>query len=156
MLLRIAFPLFLALGSVKMSHGSTPGTVRVMAKDLIEGGDMMLRGQLCKILQIEVIPDKEIFFIGQGVFTGSTFHDSLEPTDYVEVPEVTRKEFKVVSLDYSSVNLEDKDGAAKNISLEGPLRNRIEKLLEEGHELVVTVVSALDMENVVTFRIGSL
>ncbi|KAI1286634.1 Eukaryotic translation initiation factor 5A-1 [Halotydeus destructor] len=154
MLFRIAFTLFLALGSVKMSHGSDP--VRVMAKDLIQDGHMMLQGQLCKINEIQVASDNEIVFIGQDVFTGSTFHETLKPTDYVEVPEVTRKEFKVVSLDYTSVNLEDKDGVAKNISLEGPLRSRIERLLEQGNELVVTVVSALDMENVVTFRIGSL
>ncbi|KAI1286637.1 Eukaryotic translation initiation factor 5A [Halotydeus destructor] len=156
MSLRIAFTLSLALNFVSVSHGQTPGTKRVMAEDLSEDDHIMLQGHPCKIEDIEVAPQQMITFTGRDVFTNERYAETYFAANYVQVPEVTRKEYTVISISSGNLTLEDKDGAERSITVpEGDIRTNIRIHLDHGHYPVVTVVSALGMEKVVAYRYGS-
>ncbi|KAI1286636.1 Eukaryotic translation initiation factor 5A [Halotydeus destructor] len=92
-------------------------------------------------------------FVGRDVFTNETYEEDFQPHEDVEVPEVTLKEYPVASTGYAHLVLKNEDGNMKSIAVPKiKLWNTIKVHFDFGYNPVVTVVTALGEEKVVSFR----
>ncbi|KAI1286630.1 Eukaryotic translation initiation factor 5A [Halotydeus destructor] len=132
------------------------GTSWVKAEELRKDGHMLIQGHPCKIVDIKIVSEtpESINFEGQDMFTNETYQVTFPAGSDVEVPEVTRIEYLVASIDSNRLVVVEEDGDLKIMALpDSEMRRKIEIHID--YNPVVTVVSALGMEKVVSFRYGA-
>ena len=96
----------------------------------------------------------KVHLVAIDIFTNRKYEDSPPPTHNLEVPNVTRREYQLINIDDGYLNLMSNDGSSKDdVKVpEGELGEQINAQFEEGKDLMVTIVSAMEEEHCLAFK----
>jgi len=105
---------------------------------------------LTKVLQVHLV--------GIDIFTGKKYEEICGSTQNVECPNVSRKEYQLVDIsgegDTAPVSLLLDDGTMKeDLNLPGgELAEQIRAAFDDGQDVMVTVLAAMNKEMIVSFK----
>ena len=128
---------------------------------LKKGGFIVIKGKPCKIVDITTSKagkhgHAKANIVGIDIFTDKKYEDSAPTSHNVEVPNVVRKELSLLDIGKDGfVTLMLDDGTQKE-DLKMPDDPEMAKKLKEdfdgGKDLLLTVISAMGMEKIVSYR----
>ncbi|CAD7971142.1 unnamed protein product [Amoebophrya sp. A25] len=145
----------------------------VAASSLKKPGYVMIKGQPCKILELNQKPkatvkgNDRLHIVGTHVFTGKKYEDTLNLTagtgSQVQVPDVTKEEFSVMDVDGSSVSVLTAQGEMKDDlnlpkgenGLLDEVGEEVKKRFEAGEEFKVVVLGILGQEKIIEVVAGA-
>jgi len=128
-----------------------------------KGGYMMIKGKPCKVLNISVSKTgkhghAKCNFLAVDIFTGKKLEDMVPSTHGTTVPVVTRVEWELLDItDEDFCSLINEAGEQKE-DLKLPdvpeeMAQEIRDAWDEGNnQVMVTVQSAIDIEQIVAFK----
>ena len=96
----------------------------------------------------------KVHLVAIDIFTGRKYEDISPSTHNMDVPNVTRREYQLINIDDGYLNLMSNDGTPKDdVRLpEGELGEQISAAFEEGKDLMVSIVSAMNEEHALSFK----
>lgn len=145
----------------KVDAGSSL-TIPAEAGDIKKNGYMVFNGRPCKVVDYSTAKTgkhghAKASITGIDIFNGKKYEDSQPTSHTVEVPIITRTQWLVMSVDDDSyVTLFDPNGGEPRSDLKLPddtpdderVRNVIQDGLNEGKEIMVTVLSSMGIEKI--------
>ncbi|KAI5993727.1 initiation factor 5a [Pisolithus orientalis] len=134
-------------------------TYPMQCSALRKNGHVVIKGRPCKIVEMSTSKTgkhghAKVHLVGIDIFTGKKLEDICPSTHNMDVPNVVRKEYQVMNIDGSFLSLMDQDNNSKD-DVNVPDSNMgkdIQAAFEEGKELLVTVVSAMGEEQVISYK----
>lgn len=140
-------------------------TVPTQCSALRKNGHVLIKGHPCKIVELSTSKTgkhghAKVKLTGLDIFTGKKYEDVCPSTHNMNVPNVARKEYMVISVDsegYLSV-IDDNGEEREDLKIsENTTPNDIEaveKLIEDAGSgnLTATVIKAMDTEGVMSFK----
>ncbi|KYR01903.1 eukaryotic translation initiation factor 5A [Tieghemostelium lacteum] len=135
-------------------------TYPVQCSSLRKGGFVVIKGFPCKVVEMSTSKTgkhghAKVNITAIDIFTGKKYEEICPSTHNIDVPNVSRAEYIVVDVtDDGFLSLMDSDGAMKE-DLKCPdddLGAQIQKMIGEGKEVSIGVLSALGNEGVVTVK----
>ena len=141
-------------------NSGASNTYPVQAGNLKRGDHVVLKNRPCKIAEISWSKTgkhghAKVHIVGIDIFTERKY-DEVHPSDFnMEAPIVTRREYPLISIaDDGFLTLLLPNGMTKeDLSLpEGELGDKIRCDYDEGKDLLISVLSALNEEGVVAFK----
>uniref|UniRef100_UPI0037E97AAA eukaryotic translation initiation factor 5A-1-like n=1 Tax=Semicossyphus pulcher TaxID=241346 RepID=UPI0037E97AAA len=126
---------------------------------LRKNGFVMLKGRPCKIVEMSTSKTgkhghAKVHLVGIDLFTQKKLEDICPSTHNMDVPRVTRKDYMVIGIADGFLALLDDNGETRE-DLKVPdneLGKEIEKKFEKEDQIMVSVLKALDEEDVVTLK----
>lgn len=96
----------------------------------------------------------KVHLVAIDIFTNRKYEDISPSTHNMDVPNVTRREYQLINIDDGYLNLMSNDGSSKDdVKVpEGELGEQINAQFEEGKDLMVTIVSAMEEEHCLAFK----
>merc|ERR1712054_499385 len=98
----------------------------------------------------------KVHMVGIDIFTGKKYEEICPSTHNMQVPIVTRTDYQLIDVDPDGfLSLLTKDGNTKNdvkLPPDETLAEQIKNDFEDGKDLIVSVVSAVDQEAVVQVK----
>jgi len=139
----------------------------LQAGALKKGGHVLLKGKPCKIIEITVSKTgkhghAKAAITGTDIFTGKKVEDATPTSHNMEVPNVERVEYMLMDIDADSgaVSVLDGGDTKEDLNLPtDPSGNREElcegllKAFDDGKEVLVTVIKAMDQEKIIAFDV---
>ena len=142
-------------------------TYPMSAGDVKKGGLMCIESRPCKVVSIEFHKTgkhghAKATIVGIDIFTHKKFEDSIPASFTIEVPNITRKEYSLFSVDEenfcslldvvsnemrSDIKLPDETEDDESLS------KRIIADLEEGKEMNVTVLGGMGIEKIIDMKL---
>ena len=131
------------------------------------GSLVMIKGNPCKVTAVSTAkPGKhgsaKVILKGKDILTDKVYECTFHAGDMVDAPIVIRKEYTLLNIDDTTLELLTADGEVKSdVSLPEdehlkPTAALIKKIFEEGKkECLVTVISCMEKEVVVDAREGA-
>mmetsp|Transcript_46428 Transcript_46428/g.75784 ORF Transcript_46428/g.75784 Transcript_46428/m.75784 type:complete len:163 (+) Transcript_46428:126-614(+) len=120
---------------------------------------IVLKGRPCKVVETSTSKTgkhghAKVHFVGIDIFTGKKYEDICPSSHNMDVPNVKREDYSVVDIEDGFVSLMDGKGAVKSDLKvpEGEIGDSLKKQFEEGKELVVSVVSAMNEEMILSVK----
>lgn len=94
---------------------------------------------------------------GNDIFTGKKYEDMAPSTHNMQVPVINRTEYQLCDIDEDGfLFLMNDDGEPredlKEDDVDADILKDIKKRLEDGQEMLVTILSAMDVEKVVSVK----
>ena len=127
-----------------------------------KGGYMVFQGRPCKVVDYSTSKTgkhghAKASITGIDIFTGKKYEDSLPTSHNVEVPNIKRSEWTVISVDQDGyLTLMDLQGNTRqDLKLpeetedDSALSERIKNAVEAGKDITVTVMESMKIEKVV-------
>ncbi|CAG8652624.1 5909_t:CDS:2, partial [Dentiscutata heterogama] len=121
-------------------------TYPIQCSALRKNGYVLLKGRPCKIVEMTTSKTGKhghaaIHLVGLDIFTGKKL-------------EGGRTEFQLLNVDDNFLSLMTNDGATKDDVRvpEGELGEKLQADFNEGKELLVTVISAMGEESVISYK----
>jgi len=139
-------------------------TYPMQAGALKKGSYAVLKGKPCKVMEITTAKTgkhghAKANIVGIDIFTEKKYEDSCPTSHNIEVPNVARKEYQLVDIASDGfVSLMTEDGATKEdlkLPTEEDFAEMVAKLkveFESGKDLLITVIAAMGLEKIVSFR----
>ncbi|KIN96254.1 hypothetical protein M404DRAFT_248776 [Pisolithus tinctorius Marx 270] len=134
-------------------------TYPMQCSALRKNGHVVIKGRPCKIVEMSTSKTgkhghAKVHLVAIDIFTGKKLEDICPSTHNMDVPNVVRKEYQVVNIDDSFLNLMGQDNNSKDdVQVpNGELGEEIQAAFEEGKELLVTVVCAMGEEQVISYK----
>merc|ERR1711862_450645 len=126
------------------------------------GSHMLLKGFPCKVVEITTSKTgkhghAKASITGVDIFTGKKYEDSTPTSHNVDVPNVTRKDYTLVSIneeDYVTYMNEDGD-YIEDLKLptdDDDMVNKLKNDLKAEKNLMVSIVAAMNQEKIVGYR----
>lgn len=126
---------------------------------LRKNGHVVIKGRPCKIVDMSTSKTgkhghAKVHLVATDIFTGRKYEDISPSTHNMDVPNVTRREYQLINIDDGYLNLMSNDGSSKDdVKVpEGELGEQINAQFEEGKDLMVTIVSAMEEEHCLAFK----
>jgi len=96
----------------------------------------------------------KVHLVATDIFTGRKYEDISPSTHNMDVPNVTRREYQLINIDDGYLNLMSNDGSSKDdVKVpEGELGDQITNDFEDGKDLMVTIVSAMEEEHCLAYK----
>lgn len=96
----------------------------------------------------------KVHLVATDIFTGRKYEDISPSTHNMDVPNVSRREYQLINIDDGYLNLMSNDGTSKDdVKVpEGELGEQINAAFEEGKDLMVNIVSAMNEEHCLGFK----
>ena len=96
----------------------------------------------------------KVHLVAIDIFTNRKYEDISPSTHNMDVPNVTRREYQLINIDDGYLNLMSNDGSSKDdVKVpEGELGEQINAQFEEGKDLMVTIVSAMEEEHCLAYK----
>ena len=96
----------------------------------------------------------KVHLVATDIFTGRKYEDISPSTHNMDVPNVSRREYQLINIDDGYLNLMSNDGTSKDdVKVpEGELGEQVNAAFEEGKDLMVTIVSAMNEEHCLAFK----
>eukprot|EP01117_Protostelium_nocturnum_P001628 TRINITY_DN11984_c0_g1_i1.p1 TRINITY_DN11984_c0_g1~~TRINITY_DN11984_c0_g1_i1.p1 ORF type:complete len:116 (+),score=30.93 TRINITY_DN11984_c0_g1_i1:156-503(+) len=98
----------------------------------------------------------KIHMVGIDIFTNKKYEDLSPSTHNMDVPNVGRVEYQVLDIsDDGFVSLMLPDGSTKNdlkLPPDEEIANGLKEAFDAGHDINVTVLSALETEQIISFK----
>ncbi|XP_034530217.1 eukaryotic translation initiation factor 5A-1-like [Notolabrus celidotus] len=134
-------------------------TYPMQCSALRKNGFVMLKNRPCKIVEMSTSKTgkhghAKVHLVGIDIFTTKKLEDICPSTHNMDVPNVTRKDYQVCDVSDGFLTLMD-DGGDTREDLRVPdndLGKDIEKKFESGDQFMVSVLKALNEEDVVAIK----
>jgi len=144
-------------------EGGTSGaseTYPMQCSALRKNGYVMIKGRPCKIVEMSTSKTgkhghAKVHMVALDIFTGKKLEDICPSTHNMNVPNVTRKDYQMMSIDDGFASLLDDDGETKDdLKIpEDTVGEEIQKKYDEGESFSVTVLSACGEERIVGTKV---
>ena len=126
---------------------------------LRKNGHVVIKGRPCKIVDMSTSKTgkhghAKVHLVATDIFTGRKYEDISPSTHNMDVPNVTRREYQLINIDDGYLNLMSNDGSSKDdVKVrEGELGDQITNDFEDGKDLMVTIVSAMEEEHCLAYK----
>ncbi|KAF2069582.1 hypothetical protein CYY_009096, partial [Polysphondylium violaceum] len=137
-------------------------TYPVQCSSLRKNGFVVIRGFPCKVVDMSTSKTgkhghAKVNITAVDIFTGKKYEEICPSTHNIDVPNVSRQDYTVIDSSDGYLSLLSADGNMKE-DLKHPedeIGEQITKLLEEGKEPLVSVVSAMGIEGVVSCKVSN-
>ena len=133
-------------------------TYPMEAGQIRKGGMIMIKGRPCKVVDVTTSKTgkhghAKCHFVALDIFTNKKMEELQSSSHNCDVPNVTRTEYTLIDVtDEGFVGLMSEDGDTReDLSLpkyDDDLSRQIQKDFADGKELVVTVMSAMNEEQI--------
>jgi len=134
-------------------------TYPMQCSALRKNGFVVLKGRPCKIVDMSTSKTgkhghAKVNMVGIDIFTGKKYEDMSPSTHNMDVPNVLRQEYAVLNVDDGFLSLMLPSGETKDdVKVpEGELGEQIQGMFDEGKEIVVTVIKALNEEAAIAVK----
>jgi len=139
-------------------------TYPLSAGSLKKGSYVVINGHPCKIVDISTAKTgkhghAKASIVGIDIFTDKKYEDSCPTSHNMDVPNVARKEYSLVDVSPDNfVTLLKEDGTTKEdlkLPDEPEFKDMVDRLVADfkgGKDLLLTVVSALGIEKILSYR----
>ena len=126
---------------------------------LRKNGHVVIKGRPCKIVAMSTSKPgtpghAEVHLGATELLPGRQYEDISPSTHNMDVPNVTRREYQLINIDDGYLNLMSNDGSSKDdVKVpEGELGDQITNDFEDGKDLMVTIVSAMEEEHCLAYK----
>ncbi|CCE63811.1 hypothetical protein TPHA_0F03300 [Tetrapisispora phaffii CBS 4417] len=134
-------------------------TYPMQCSALRKSGFVVIKGRPCKIIDMSTSKTgkhghAKVHLVATDIFTGKKLEDLSPSTHNMECPFVKRTEFQLLDIDDGFLSLMTMEGDTKDdVKLpEGELGDKIQAAFDEGKDLMVTVISAMEEEAAISFK----
>ena len=134
-------------------------TYPMQCSALRKNGFVVIKGRPCKIVDMSTSKTgkhghAKVHLVALDIFTGKKLEDLSPSTHNLEVPVVKRTEYQLLDIDDGYLSLMTMDGDTKDDvkAPEGELGEQLQAAFDEGKDLMVTVISAMDEEAAISFK----
>eukprot|EP01132_Coremiostelium_polycephalum_P002770 gene2770-3444_t len=134
-------------------------TYPVQCSSLRKNGFVVIKGFPCKVVEMSTSKTgkhghAKVNITAIDIFTGKKYEEICPSTHNMDVPNVSRNEYPVMSIEDGYLSLLSSTGEVKeDIKLpEGEIGKEIQDMIDAGKEPLVTVLSALGNEGVVSVK----
>eukprot|EP01009_Symbiontida_sp_KSa7_P000026 NODE_1006_length_700_cov_933.307220_g786_i0.p1 GENE.NODE_1006_length_700_cov_933.307220_g786_i0~~NODE_1006_length_700_cov_933.307220_g786_i0.p1 ORF type:complete len:178 (+),score=48.77 NODE_1006_length_700_cov_933.307220_g786_i0:34-534(+) len=141
------------------AHAGASVTYPQQCSALRKNGHVVIKGRPCKIVDMSTSKTgkhghAKVHLVATDIFTGRKYEDISPSTHNMDVPNVTRREYQLINIDDGYLNLMSNDGSSKDdVKVpEGELGDQITNDFEDGKDLMVTIVSAMEEEHCLAYK----
>ncbi|WVF70168.1 eukaryotic translation initiation factor 5A [Kwoniella sp. CBS 6097] len=134
-------------------------TFPMQCSALRKNGHVVIKGRPCKIVDMSTSKTgkhghAKVHLVAIDIFTGKKMEDISPSTHNMDVPNVRRQEFQLLDIQDGFLNLMDGDGNSKDdVKVpETEIGQQIETDFEAGKDLMVTIISAMDEEQAISYK----
>lgn len=134
-------------------------TFPMQCSALRKNGFVVIKGRPCKIVDMSTSKTgkhghAKVHLVAIDIFTQKKLEDLSPSTHNMEVPVVKRNEFQLLDIDDGYLSLMNNDGDMKEDvrAPEGELGEKLQSDFDEGKELIVTIVSAMEEEACISYK----
>ncbi|KAJ2543836.1 translation initiation factor eIF5A [Coemansia sp. RSA 1933] len=135
-------------------------TYPMQCSALRKGGHVVLKGRPCKIIDMSTSKTgkhghAKVNMTGIDIFTGKKYEDMSPSTHNMDVPVIGRVEYLLMYIDDDFLVLQTLDGSETREDIKAPdneVGEEINRLLDEGREMLVTILSAMGEEHAVSVK----
>ncbi|KAG8908239.1 Eukaryotic translation initiation factor 5A [Tulasnella sp. 403] len=134
-------------------------TYPMQCSALRKGGHVVIKGRPCKIIDMSTSKTgkhghAKVHLVATDIFTQKKLEDICPSTHNMDVPNVRRDEYQLVNIDDGFLNLMTTDGTSKDdVKVpDGDLGAQIQAGFDEGKDLLVTIISAMNEESAIAFK----
>ncbi|KAI6097392.1 eukaryotic translation initiation factor 5A-2 [Pisolithus croceorrhizus] len=134
-------------------------TFPMQCSALRKNGHVVIKGRPCKIVEMSTSKTgkhghAKVHLVGIDIFTNKKLEEICPSTHNMDVPNVSRKEYQLTYIDEGFLSLLNSEGAPKDdVKVpDDPLGKEIRDALDEGKDLLVTVVTAMGEEAAISFK----
>merc|ERR1719157_220415 len=148
--------------AIESADAGASDIIPMEAGSVKKGGHMMIKGKPCKILSISVSKTgkhghAKCNFLAVDIFTGKKLEDMIPSSHGTTVPIVNRSDWEIIDIEDDELTLMDEGGNQKtDLNLPGYPDTMAKEIIDayDGGEnsIIVTVQSAVDIEQVVSFK----
>jgi len=135
-------------------------TFPAQASSIKKGGYCVMKGRPCKVVDTSTSKTgkhghAKCNMTGIDIFNGKKYEEICPSTHNMEVPEVKRLDYQLLDVSedgFASLMLPD--GSTKeDLKLpEGELGTQIQEMLDQGKDIIVSVLMAMDEEQIVSAK----
>ncbi|WFD06903.1 translation initiation factor eIF5A [Malassezia vespertilionis] len=141
------------------AHAGASLTYPQQCSALRKNGHVVIKGRPCKIIDMSTSKTgkhghAKVHLVATDIFTNRKYEDISPSTHNMDVPNVTRREYQLINIDDGYLNLMSNDGNSKDdVKVpEGEIGDQISAEFDEGKDLMVTIVSAMNEEHALSFK----
>ncbi|KAG2219115.1 hypothetical protein INT45_009782 [Circinella minor] len=134
-------------------------TYPMQCSALRKNGHVVIKGRPCKIVEMSTSKTgkhghAKVHLVAIDIFTNKKLEDLSPSTHNMDVPNVTRREYSLINIEDGFLSLMLDDGSTKeDVKVpDNEIGEQIQSDFDEGKELLVTVVSAMNEEHALTFK----
>ncbi|EGG24796.1 eukaryotic translation initiation factor 5A [Cavenderia fasciculata] len=135
-------------------------TYPVQCSSLRKNGHVVINNRPCKVVEMSTSKTgkhghAKVNITGIDIFSGKKYEEICPSTHNIDVPNVSRNEYSVIYItDDSYLSLLKEDGTTKDDLKvpEGEIGENITAAIDAGKDVLVTVISALGEEGVVSYK----
>ncbi|KAK6904130.1 eukaryotic translation initiation factor 5A [Kwoniella mangroviensis CBS 10435] len=134
-------------------------TFPMQCSALRKNGHVVIKGRPCKIVDMSTSKTgkhghAKVHLVAIDIFTGKKLEDISPSTHNMDVPNVKRQEFQLLDIQDGFLNLMDADGNSKDdVKVpDSEVGQQIESDFEAGKDLMVTIISAMDEEQAISYK----
>jgi translation initiation factor 5A len=143
----------------EQAGSGSSATYPIQCSALRKGGFVVLKGHPCKVVEMSTSKtgkhgSAKVNLVGIDIFTGKKYEEFAPSTSNMEVPFVTRNEYPLLNVDdgFLSVMLPSGDTKDDVKVPEGELGEQLKGAFDDGRDLLVTVICAMNEEHALGFK----
>ena len=131
------------------------------ASSLRKGGYILIKDRPCKVIDMSTSKTgkhghAKVNFVATDIFTGKKIETICQSTHNVNVPHVTREEFLLLDIEddgYMTLMVQETGETREDMKLgNSDIEKKIWTKLEEGFELLVTVIFSMGEQAVIDYK----
>jgi len=137
-------------------------TFPLQCSALRKNGYVMIKSRPCKIVEMSTSKTgkhghAKVHMVALDIFTGKKLEDICPSTHNMEVPNVTRKDYQLISVDEGFLSLMDDSGETRDdLKIpEGEIGDQIKEAAELEKDILCTVLSAVGEECVIATKVNT-
>ncbi|KAJ1510153.1 Eukaryotic translation initiation factor 5A [Coelomomyces lativittatus] len=134
-------------------------TYPMQCSALRKNGHVVIKGRPCKIVDMSTSKTgkhghAKVHLVGIDIFTNKKLEDISPSTHNMDVPNVDRNEYQLMDVDGGYLSLLKSDGSTKDdVKVpDGELGQKLVEDFENGKDLIVTVLTAMNEEAAVSYK----
>lgn len=134
-------------------------TFPMQCSALRKNGFVMIKGRPCKIVEMSTSKTgkhghAKVHMVALDIFTGKKYEDICPSTHNMDVPNVKRKDYQLLSVDDGFLCMMDDAGEQReDLKMpEGEIGNEIQTAMDNEKEILCTVLSACGEECVIATK----
>ena len=126
-----------------------------------KGGYIVIKNRPCKVVDVSTSKTgkhghAKCHFVGIDIFTDKKMEELCQSSHNINVPNVIRKEYKLINIEDNYVSLLDENGDSKD-DLQLPndpiiSKNIIDKFEDGNEDIFITTISAMDEEKILSIK----
>ena len=138
-------------------------TYPMQCSALRKNGFVMIKGRPCKIVEMSTSKTgkhghAKVHLVALDIFTNKKYEDICPSTHNMDVPNITRRDFQLLDVsddDYLSL-MDDQGNTRDDLKVpDGDLGEEIRNSLNDGKDILCTVLSAIGEEAVIATKVNT-